>query len=293
MGNSAQRLEEFLQQQEIDNDRVDFRLIYADMADDLVAGILLSQIVYWHLPGKNGQSRLRVVREGATWLAKAYGDWFDECRISEKQARRAMAVLEQRGIVETALFKFAGAPTTHIRIVPEGFMARWLDCAQRYKSILPKGTNGLCPKVQIHSTQRDESSTETTTETTPETTTKDMPDAGASGTPQAEEDLSPSRAMFTALAGVCQIDARIATVGQRGELNQTERMLRKVGVTPGQLVGFPDWWSAHDWRGQKGQPPRPSQVRETWAQYRAFVTERERRKLPGGAVIMPSSRGQP
>lgn len=119
-----------------------------------------------------------------------------------------------------------------------------------------------------------------------------LPDAGASGTRAAEEDLSPSRAMFTALAGVCQIDTRIATDGQRGELNQTERMLRKVGVTPGQLVEFPDWWSAHDWRGQKGQPPRPSQVRETWAQYRAFVTERERRRLPGGAVIMPSSRGQ-
>jgi hypothetical protein len=128
---------------------------------------------------------------------------------------------------------------------------------------------------------------QTTAKTTPK---KDMPDAGASGTPA--RSLTPSQLLFGALAETCQIDTRIATEAQRGELNQTEKKLRETGVRPEHLNGFYEWWSAHDWRGVKGQPPTPSQVREVWLQYVAYQKKRALNVRPGGAINMPSSRGK-
>ena len=41
-------------------DTVDFKRIYVDMAGDRVAGLMLSQLVYWCLlPNKNGKSKLQ------------------------------------------------------------------------------------------------------------------------------------------------------------------------------------------------------------------------------------------
>ena len=80
--------------------------------------------------------------------------------------------------------------------------------------------------------------------------------------------LSPSQAMFTALAKACKIDYRIATEQQRGELNQTEKMLRtKARASPNDLPEFEKWWYDHDWRGKKGDAPRPTQVREEWQKF--------------------------
>jgi len=60
----------FLLWETASRDTVDFKTIYVDMADDLVAGLLLSQIVYWYLPSKEGRSKLRVFKDGYYWIAK-------------------------------------------------------------------------------------------------------------------------------------------------------------------------------------------------------------------------------
>lgn len=99
--------------------------VYIDMAGDLVAGVVLSQIVYWHLPSRDGKARLQVEREGKLWLAKGREEWWDECRISPKQADRALEVLEERGLIEVRLFKFGRAPRKHIRICEEAFLRSW------------------------------------------------------------------------------------------------------------------------------------------------------------------------
>lgn len=79
-----------------------------------------------------------------------------------------------------------------------------------------------------------------------------------------------AQAMFTALAEICQIDTKLLTKEQRMQLNQSEKRLRKAGNTPADLADFPRWWYANDWRGRKGEPPKPHQVRETWGQYEAW-----------------------
>jgi hypothetical protein len=198
--------ETFLAWEAASRDTIDFKKVYVDMADDLIADLLLSQIVYWFLPDRNGRLKLRVRRQEKDeqgqpagqehhWLAKADGAWWDEIRITAKQARRARTILEQKGIIVTQLFKFAGTPTTHIRINWPGFKRAWedaldqmldtptrevpqceelcpeeksqgqMDFALWVKSDLPRGADETQPKGTMESTQRASSITENTAQT--------------------------------------------------------------------------------------------------------------------------------
>jgi hypothetical protein len=103
-------------------DTIDFKKLYVDMAGDILAGLLLSQIVFWNLPDKNGKNKLRVRREEHYWLAKSRGDWWDEVRLRPREVDAAIKRLREAGIIETRVWKFGGNPTTHIRVIPTGFM---------------------------------------------------------------------------------------------------------------------------------------------------------------------------
>jgi hypothetical protein len=103
-------------------DTIDVKKIYIDLVDDLIAGILLSQIVFWFLPTDDGKSKLRVEKDGEYWLAKGREDWWDECRIKPRQSDEALKKLVELGIIEKRLYKFNGTPTTHLRIVWETFL---------------------------------------------------------------------------------------------------------------------------------------------------------------------------
>jgi len=61
--------------------------MYIDIAEDIIAGLLLSQIVYWYLPSKqDGKPKLRVKKDGEYWLAKnRVTTGGDECRIKPRQ----------------------------------------------------------------------------------------------------------------------------------------------------------------------------------------------------------------
>jgi hypothetical protein len=156
------------------HDTIDFKKVYVDMADDLVAGLLLSQIVYWHLPSKDTQeSKLKVFREGHFWIAKGREDWKEEIRISPKQFDRAIKILENKDIVVVKIFKFNEAPRKHVRLNWNHFLAflehqlevnasKKIDAQaysdlvinQRVNSILPKGENGAESFNDMDFTQR-------------------------------------------------------------------------------------------------------------------------------------------
>ncbi len=167
--------ERFLLWERSSRDTIEVKRVYIDMAGDLVAGIVLSQIIYWHLPSRDGRTRLRVKRDGHLWLAKGRADWWDECRVSPKQADRALALLAERGLVEVRLFRFAGAPTKHVRIVPDAFLRGWAahlgagpgDFDQSAKSISPIREGPSSPAGNADFARRGRTyNTETTTETT-------------------------------------------------------------------------------------------------------------------------------
>lgn len=165
--------DDFLKWETATRDTIDFKKAYVDMAGgDLVAGLLLSQIVYWHLPTKAGESRLRVWREGYQWIAKGRADWWDEARITPKQFDRACQVLVDLGLVVKANFRFSGLKMIHLRLDQAHFMELWQatltdEDTERGKSVFPKGQNRSTPKGKTDIPERVIPLTETTTETTP------------------------------------------------------------------------------------------------------------------------------
>lgn len=138
-------MEGWLKSEDAAQDIVAVKRIYVDICDrNLHSGVMLSQIMFWH--GKNketGKPRLQIFRDGHYWLAKSYQDWWDECRVNEHTARKCISHLEKLGLIETKLWKFAGTPTKHIRIVWEA-----LEHAIRYE-----GSNGNDTEGQIGMTQ--------------------------------------------------------------------------------------------------------------------------------------------
>jgi len=107
-------------------------------------------------------------------------------------------------------------------------------------------------------------------ETTPEEPTPQPPSEPtkkAAPEPTNGKTANP-KAMFSALAKLCGIDLRVLTSAQRGLLNQTESILRnEARAGPHDLAAFGEWWHTNDWRGKKGDVPRPQQVREEWAKF--------------------------
>ncbi|MED1790637.1 hypothetical protein P4V47_24755 [Brevibacillus laterosporus] len=117
-------LNNFLAWEQATRDCIDVKKIYVDMADDLVAGVLLSQIVYWFLPNKEGKTKLRVKKDDVLWLAKGRDEWWNECRIKPRQFDTSFKKLEDKKLVEKKTFKFNGDPTIHIRILWDNFLPR-------------------------------------------------------------------------------------------------------------------------------------------------------------------------
>jgi len=183
---------DFLVWEMTSRDTIDFKKIYVDLVGDLIAGLLLSQIVYWHLPNSQGESKLRVEKDGLFWLVKSREDWWKETRITTRQYDRAIKILDNLGIVTTKLYKFNGVPTIHLHLNWDVFLTRMnalleqavastaneirvesmesrqnpaspLGFTQSVKSILPKGENAFSPKVEMHFDLSAKTVTESTT----------------------------------------------------------------------------------------------------------------------------------
>jgi hypothetical protein len=91
---------------------------------DVVAAVLLSQIVYWTRPAKNGSSRIRVTHGGEQWIAKTAEEWAEECGMTRHQVQRAVKVLVEEGLITKATYPWAGALTVlHIRLNIPAFLA--------------------------------------------------------------------------------------------------------------------------------------------------------------------------
>lgn len=138
---------------------------YIDIAGDLIAGTLLSQIMYWFSLDKNKKSKIRIFKDGNYWLAKGREDWYEEIRISPKQYDTAVKKLKEKGLVETKLYKFNAVPTTHIRPVFTEISSKineWknkieleivsgnnTDIHLSENSVLPNGENGNSQSVNM------------------------------------------------------------------------------------------------------------------------------------------------
>jgi hypothetical protein len=183
--------DDFLLWETTTHDTVDFKRVYVDMAGgDVLAGLLLSQIVFWHLPNRRGKTKMRVRKNDELWVAHSDNDWYDEIRLTEKQARRARLHLVENGLLVAKRFMFNGVLTMHLRIEWSNFFIALkehgtpdeIDDLQLGEEELPieevgsaqEGSSHL-PCRAVASALEGSSLTEITTKTTPETTTQTTP----------------------------------------------------------------------------------------------------------------------
>ena len=137
LGNEADsirsRVNVYMSEEARSRDTIDVKRCLIDMAGgDLVAGVVLSQIVYWHLLSASGERKLWVVHDGEYWLARKREDWWEECRVTPGRLDRALEHLGYWGLVEKRVYKFRGAPTVHVRILWHRFLELW----DRYKKVI-------------------------------------------------------------------------------------------------------------------------------------------------------------
>lgn len=170
--NKMTDFETFLLWEAKSRDTIDFKKVYVDIADDLIAGLLLSQIIYWYLPDKHGKTKLRVQKNGYYWIAKGRDDWHAEIRISAKQFDRASSILVKKGILVKDYFMFDSFRTVHIRLDYDRFMKLWQEqlesghVHQRVRPVLTKGEDRNVLKGKTGLTQELRPITESTTKNT-------------------------------------------------------------------------------------------------------------------------------
>ena len=123
---------------------------YIDITGDLIAGTLLSQIMYWFSESKNNDIRANIYKDGHYWIAKRREDWMQEIRISKKQYDCAIKKLTNEGIglVEVKKYHFNGVPITHIRPITENInkaVAEWKNNLAQSFVQGNDGCNGSSP----------------------------------------------------------------------------------------------------------------------------------------------------
>lgn len=85
----------------------------------------------------------------------------------------------------------------------------------------------------------------------------------------------PDQIFFEDLAGACDWDLATITDAQRGQVQQAMGILRnKAGAQPADMTDFREWWDANDWRGKRGDSPRPDLVRSEWGRYKKWLRRR-------------------
>lgn len=150
---SSHSIHDFLRWEKASRDSIDVKRCYVDIAGgDLVAGILLSQLIFYYLPSQSSDAphKLSVFHEGHYWLPKKREDWWNECRVTPKQFDRASALLTTLQLIVVKRFRFHGSPTVHVRACLDVIV-------ERVNSILTKGENPNSPKGKIEINERGKS----------------------------------------------------------------------------------------------------------------------------------------
>lgn len=167
-GQKPTDFQSFLKLRDEANNLVAFDVVFADMLTstktvkgkkrvvvDHLSALLLSQIVYWHMPDKSGVSRLRVTKRNKQgneiwWLAKRREDWMAEVRMSPDQVDRSLKVLKKKGWIEVKIHRFSSFPTTHIRLLAVKFLADYQSAATRlFSDSSPISDLGLEPRTDF------------------------------------------------------------------------------------------------------------------------------------------------
>lgn len=86
-----------------------------DQTNNWNKAAILSKLAYWFDLDSNGAPRAKIWRNGKLWVAKTNSDWWEECRVKSRTARRMLNEMENDGIIIKTISKFSGKNATFIR----------------------------------------------------------------------------------------------------------------------------------------------------------------------------------
>lgn len=270
----------FLSWESTTRDVMDVKKIYFDIAGDIYAGLILAELIYWYLPNRNGESKLRIKRDGYDWIVVPRYEWWERCRLTPRQADRALATLRKAGLIVTERFRYDNSPTTHIRLNGTVFLERWrqlvktplknpflpngenVNLPNGENANLPDGENArshqtvktmISPNGELEFTKRGELITETTTETTKTTESLAAPAGGERAAPEPD-DPPPKRqtaqqVMFGAICEAWGYDPQTLTEDKAKQIGRVARQLVKAKAPPERMKAFKGWldqWAERD-----------------------------------------------
>ena len=90
---------------------------------------------------------------------------------------------------------------------------------------------------------------------------------------KTQREQNPRGDLFVAVASLCKIptdDKRSARA-----INATTEWLLNKDQTPERLEDFLNWWNTNDWRGKKGDPPKPNEIVTEWLKFEAGLKQQQ------------------
>lgn len=168
---------EYLAWEDSTRDAIRIRRCYVDIAGDLNAGILLSQLCYWFGTDEYGQPRVRICRDDKFWVARQRTEWWTDCCLTPKQFDSAVIKLTRltadvsgvlSPLVETQLYQFNGTPVKHVHLNQAALAVLWKQQMQKYKEarFSPEGQIHFPQTVKSIFPKREKPITKNTTENT-------------------------------------------------------------------------------------------------------------------------------
>jgi len=133
------------------------RILY-EMTGDLESAAIMSRLRYWFSPSKiNGQTRAKSRHDGKLWLARKDDEWEEEACVRVKQMPRVKKHLKKLGLVNIAIYKWDGNPTTHWHLNVQKFTEMYNETIQKMISKYPNGEKGDTPMGKKENPQRGKS----------------------------------------------------------------------------------------------------------------------------------------
>jgi hypothetical protein len=263
----------FVYHEVANKDTIDVKKVYIDMAGNVAYGVLLSQIVYWHLPDKHGVPKQRKFKDDQWWVAKGYGDWWKEARITRDQANKGVITLRKRGFIETRRWKFDGSPTIHIRLTDtffkvfemaiEFFISADDDDIQHifwHKELKDLSEMDFAfwrdrfrSRARTNSSEGENYNREYGREYGREYHSKEK--NGATRISPLPDKKSPQKGVTPTPVDLYDAIEKYACQNLNRENKTTRKQLdelqEKYGVTPQSIADFVEWWKKASWQWEK------------------------------------------
>lgn len=267
-----------------DKNLITYRPKWAKQIGSITAAIFLQQVFfYWHSRGKepfykfNAPCEHDLYKAGDSWRETLGFSKYELSTARKKVSVKKTADMSMEDAVELAhkeskpvIYWTDAGRVTHYAIIPDIFteLLRAAYADQNTESSNSKIWNpelANAGKQNLVNPESRNRNTETLTENTREDSS---PDGERPSDDDSETD-SRRDLFFEQMCDILGWDWHIVTEEQRGQLNQTCKILKDAGYTVADLKAFEVWWYEHDWRGQKGQTPEdPATIRKNIAKAR-------------------------